>query len=144
MKVMNYVSRWPIRDIRKARAPVLFAIVLLLLSLSACAFGPTVDRSKSDFDQIKFDSDLYNCRDGNFFEATASGVKDTLIGAVAGVFLAFPYIGVGSYSGEIAVVTAAIGAIVGMGTGAYDTRIDQADELVSCLEGKGYTVERYF
>ena len=116
--------------------------LLFVLSLSACA-TPTVDRTASAFNNANYDLDLEECRGGANFMASVQTVGTVVIGsaygALTGVHLAWSE----SETAEAAMVGAAIGGVIGLGTGAVDALENHQARVARCLMEKGYVIAGY-
>ena len=64
-----------------------FIIISLTALLAACA-SPEVDRAGMNFDQAKYETDLFECRVSKFLKAAVSvvgvGILGTFVGALHG------------------------------------------------------------
>lgn len=109
-------------------------VCLLTGLLSACAstgaqYSPQVDNS----DLANYQTDLDSCQtqakniESNSTESSAIGA---LLGAAAG----------STDSAEATIAGAAIGAIVGAVSGNYLTKKAQKEEIIRCMQAKGYNV----
>ena len=115
----------------------------IIVSLSIFIIGctsPIVQQSTGPFNEDKYHVDLYNCRGGTFFEASAVSIGHAAAGSLWGAFHGAP---AGAFTGngwEGAAIGAIAGAVVGFGVGAAEAIEKHEDEIEACLNRKGYTV----
>ena len=114
-----------------------FIIISLTALLAACA-SPEVDRTAMNFDRDKYETDLFECRGGNFLKATATTVVLGTVGSLIGAFYGAS-LWVTGVEGIIAF--AALGGVVGLAAGFETERKKHDEEIAVCLNGRGYTLK---
>jgi len=113
-----------------------FIIILLTALLAACA-SPEVDRTAMNFDRDKYETDIFECRGGNFLKATATTIVIGTVGSLIGVFYGAS---LGVITGEGVIALASLGGIVGLAAGFATERKKHDNEIAVCLNGRGYTL----
>ena len=113
-----------------------FIIISLTALIAACA-SPEVDRTAMNFDREKYETDLFECRGGNFLEATATTVVLGTVGSLIGAFYGAS-LWVTGVEGIIAF--ASLGGVSGLAAGFETERKKHDDEIAGCLDGRGYTL----
>ena len=113
-----------------------FIIISLTALLAACA-SPEVDRAAVNFDGDKYETDLFECRGGNFLKATTTTVVFGTVGSLIGAFYGAS-LWVTGVEGIIAF--AALGGVVGLAAGFETKRKKHDNEIAGCLNGRGYTL----
>ena len=114
-----------------------FIIISLTALLAACA-SPEVDRTAMNFDREKYETDLFECRGGNFLKATTTTV---VLGTVGSLIGAFYGASLGVFTGEGVIAFAALGGVVGLAAGFETERKKHDEEIAVCLDGRGYTLK---
>jgi len=114
-----------------------FIIISLTALLAACA-SPEVDRTAMNFDGDKYETDLFECRGGNFLKATTTTV---VLGTVGSLIGAFYGASLGVITGEGVIAFAALGGVVGLAAGFETERKKHDEEIAVCLNGRGYTLK---
>ena len=114
-----------------------FIIISLTALLAACA-SPEVDRAAMNFDREKYETDLFECRGGNFLKATTTTV---VLGTVGSLIGAFYGASLGVIKGEGVIAFAALGGVVGLAAGFETERKKHDEEIAVCLDGRGYTLK---
>ena len=113
-----------------------FIIISLTALLAACA-SPEVDRAGMNFDQAKYETDLFECRGGNFLKAMTTTVVLGTVGSLIGAFYGASLL-VTEVEGIIAF--AALVGEVGLAAGVETERKKHDAEIANCLDGRGYTL----
>ena len=113
-----------------------FIIISLTALIAACA-SPEVDRTAMNFDQAKYETDLFECRGRNVLKATTTTV---VLGTVGSLIGAFYGASLGVFTGEGIIAFASLGGVVGLAAGFETERKKHDDEIASCLDGRGYTL----
>ena len=126
----------PIGSVRGNNALKNFIIISLTILLAACA-SPEVDRMAINFDQAKYETDLFECRGGNFLKATTMTVVLGTVGSLIGAFYGASLLVTGV---EGVIAFAALGGVVGLAAGFETERKKHDDEIAVCLNGRGYTL----
>jgi outer membrane lipoprotein SlyB len=116
---------------------------VILISLSLILIGcasPKVQQVSNEFDEEKYHVDLYDCRGGTFFEASAVSLGHAAAGSLWGAFHGAPAGALAGSGWEGAAIGAIAGAVVGFGVGAAEAIKKHEGEIEACLDLKGYTV----
>ena len=90
-----------------------------------------------NFDRDKYETDLFECRGGNFLKATATTVVLGTVGSLIGAFYGAS-LWVTGVEGILAF--AALGGVVGLAAGFETERKKHDEEIAGCLNGRGYTL----
>lgn len=116
-------------------------IILIALSLSACAtYQPIIDR-QSITDQQQYEKDLAECQTyagqidpgTNAVVGMAGGAAvGAALGAIVGAFFGCP--------GDAAAFGASLGGFSGGAQGAGHSAAAQRDIVIRCMQGRGYRV----
>ena len=114
-----------------------FIIISLTALLAACA-SPEVDRTAMNFDRDKYETDLFECRGGNFLKATATTVVLGTVGSLIGAFYGASLLVTGV---EGIIAFASLGGVIGLAAGFETERKKHDDEIAGCLDGRGYTLK---
>ena len=114
-----------------------FIIISLTTLLATCA-SPEVDRTAMNFDRGKYETDLFECRGGNFLKATTPTVVLGTVGSLIGAFYGASLLVTGV---EGVIAFAALGGVVGLAAGFETERKKHDDEIANCLDGRGYTLK---
>ena len=113
-----------------------FIIISLTARIAACA-SPEVDRTAMNFDRDKYETDLFECRSGNFLKATTTTVVLGTVGSLIGAFYGASLLVTGV---EGIIAFAALGGVVGLAAGFETERKKHGDYIAGCLNGRGYTL----
>jgi len=127
----------PIGSARGNNALKNFIIISLTALLAACA-SPEVDRTAMNFDGDKYETDLFECRGGNFLKATTTTV---VLGTVGSLIGAFYGASLGVFTVEGVIAFTALGSVVGLAAGFETERKKHDEEIAVCLNGRGYTLK---
>ena len=92
-----------------------------------------------NFDRDKYETDLFECRGGNFLKATTTTVVLGTVGGLSSGHSMVPHLGVFTVEGVIAF--AALGGVVGLAAEFETERKKHDDEIAGCLDGRGYTLK---
>ena len=117
---------------------ILFCILILIPALYGCA-SFDVDRSSAAFDETKYTSDLSECRGGSTTKFIHQTIKMGLAGSLIGAAEGVTHGAIAGDGFEGLLIGAAVGGVLGSGTGAYQAVTEQYEEIDDCLRGKGYT-----
>ena len=115
-------------------------VILIALLLSGCAF-PNIDTSGPKFDEVRYEADLTECREGNAATAFLYGTGGALAGAFIGASNGAYYGAVAGGVGEGAIIGSLAGLVVGLGAGGVGAIIKNGEKLDSCFRGKGCVVK---
>ena len=113
-----------------------FIIISLTALIAACA-SPEVDRTAMNFDQAKYETDLFECRSGNVLKATTTTVVLGTVGSLIGAFYGASLLVTGV---EGVIAFASLGGVVGLAAGFETERKKHDDQIAGCLDGRGYTL----
>jgi outer membrane lipoprotein SlyB len=113
--------------------------IIFSLFLIGCT-SPKIEQGKMGFDEEKYHIDLYDCRGGTFFEASAVSLGHATAGSLWGAFHGAPAGALAGNGWEGAAIGAVVGAVVGFGVGASEAIEKHEEEIEGCLNRKGYTV----
>jgi outer membrane lipoprotein SlyB len=118
----------------------IIAICVASVALAACA-SPTVDTTRSSFDEQQYTVDLDNCRGGTALDVALDGLGGAVVGSAFGAFEGAIH---GAWSGnspEGAAIGAVVGGVVGVVVGAKEPFEQQEQNMRRCLSEKGYVLE---
>ena len=99
-----------------------------------------MDTATTDFDEDKYAQDLSDCRGGNLAESSVKSVGYGIVGGLAGATQGLIQGAITGDAVESVLAWASIGALIGLGAGAYESFDESNRELRDCMMDKGYTV----
>ena len=126
----------PLGSVRGNNVLKNFIIISLTALIAACA-SPEVDRTAMNFDQAKYETDLFECRGRNVLKATTTTVVLGTVGSLIGAFYGASLLVTGV---EGIIAFASLGGVIGLAAGFETERKKHDDEIAGCLDGRGYTL----